>query len=169
MNLRGLHQIEGAGPAAPGQVRPHHSQARPHHNRPQLGQSRPQLDRAGRTNRCARTYHVPHLGSTAPTIPWTSLGWMKTLILCWFDQKAVVGSTSISMDPHLTVATAIKEWSWTSLNTVGASHGNWVGPVAPIGPAAPINLRVGRNRPKEPTYNRLRSNDHGRPSLCGGS
>jgi hypothetical protein len=48
-----------------------------------------------------------------------------------------------------------------SLNTVGASHGNWVG--APAA-AAPINLRARRNRPKEPTYNRLRSSDQGRPS-----
>jgi hypothetical protein len=31
------------------------------------------------------------------------------------------------------------------------------------GPAAPIHLRAGRNRPKEPTYNRLRSSDQGRP------
>jgi hypothetical protein len=31
------------------------------------------------------------------------------------------------------------------------------------GPAAPIHPRVGRNRPKEPTYNRLRSSDQGRP------
>jgi hypothetical protein len=37
-----------------------------------------------------------------------------------------------SMDPHLTATTAIKEWSWTSLNTVGASQGHWVGSAAPI-------------------------------------
>jgi hypothetical protein len=30
--------------------------------------------------------------------------------------------------------------------------------------AAPIHQRFGRNRPKEPTYNRLRRSDQGRPS-----
>jgi hypothetical protein len=51
-----------------------------------------------------------------------------------------------------------------SLHTVGASYGDLGGAPAPIGSAAPINLCVGRNRPKEPTYNRLKSNDQGRPS-----
>jgi hypothetical protein len=43
------------------------------------GQSQPHLARArlGRTNRCVRTYHMPLLGSTAPTIPQTHLGWMR--------------------------------------------------------------------------------------------
>jgi hypothetical protein len=95
MNLRGLHQSNGARPAALGQVRLHHSQVRPH-------QSRPQLARAG---------HIwPGLGSTsstgapAPIIchvfgPWHQQsheqvldGW-ETLILCRLDQKANVGST----------------------------------------------------------------------------
>jgi hypothetical protein len=43
-----------------------------------------------------------------------------------------------SMDPHLTATTAIKEWSWTSLNNVGASHNNRVGPSAPLGTATPV-------------------------------
>jgi hypothetical protein len=51
-----------------------------------------------------------------------------------------------------------------SLRTFGASHGDLGGVPAPIGPAAPINWHVGQNRPKEPTYNRLRSSDQGRPS-----
>jgi hypothetical protein len=37
------------------------------------------------------------------------------------------------------------------------------GPTAPRGPTAPIHSCVGRNRPKEPTYNYLRSSDQGRP------
>jgi hypothetical protein len=38
-----------------------------------------------------------------------------------------------------------------------------VGPAAPRGPAAPPNRHTWRNRPKEPTLNRLRSSDQKRP------
>jgi hypothetical protein len=91
MNHRGVHQSNGAGSAAPGQVRPQLSQVRPHHGRPQLarvgrsqaraGRSRPHLARArpGRTSRCTRTYQMPRLSSTAPTIPRTSLGWTRNV------------------------------------------------------------------------------------------
>jgi hypothetical protein len=36
-------------------------------------------------------------------------------------------------------------------------------PAAPRGPVTPIHPRVGRNRSKEPTFNRLRSSNQGRP------
>jgi hypothetical protein len=96
MKLRGMHQSNGAGPAAPSQVRPHYN--------------RPQLARAGHT--------WPGLGSAAPTgapVPLCALapiichilgprhqqsheqvldGW-ETMILCRLDQKAKVGSTWI--------------------------------------------------------------------------
>jgi hypothetical protein len=36
-----------------------------------------------------------------------------------------------------------------SLHIVGASHDDLRGAPAPIGPAAPINWRVGQNQPKE--------------------
>jgi hypothetical protein len=75
MNLRGLHHNNGAGSAAPqpGPVAPQLGSAAPMptaagHSRPHLARARP-----GRTNMCARAYHMPCLGSTAPTIPRTSL------------------------------------------------------------------------------------------------
>jgi hypothetical protein len=40
-------------------------------------------------------------------------------------------------------------------------HGR--GPIALRGPDGPIDPRAGRNRPKEPTYNHLRSSDQGHP------
>jgi hypothetical protein len=51
-----------------------------------------------------------------------------------------------------------------SLHTVSASHGDLGGASALIGPAAHINWRAGRNRPKVPTHYRLRSSDQGHPS-----
>jgi hypothetical protein len=39
-----------------------------------------------------------------------------------------------------------------------------IGPAAPRGPTAPPNRHTGRNRPKAPTLNRLRSSDQRCPS-----
>jgi hypothetical protein len=121
MNHRGVHQSNGAGPTTPGQVWPHlarsgsttarsgrslarlgrtrasRSWPEPAAAKPEpsaAGHSRPQLARArpGRTSRCARTYQMPRLGSTAPTIPRTSLGWTRNVDSCRLDQKAKIVS-----------------------------------------------------------------------------
>jgi hypothetical protein len=111
MNHRGVHQINGAGPAAPGQVRPHHSQvrlqlsqARLHHGRPQLAAARPEPATAGHT--WPGLGPAAPLGAPAPTKCHISgprhqqshkqvLDGRETLILCRLDQKATIGSTWI--------------------------------------------------------------------------
>jgi hypothetical protein len=52
------------------------------HSRPHLPSARP-----GSTNRCTHTYHMPRLGSTAPTHPRTSLGWMRNVDYMSFGSK----------------------------------------------------------------------------------
>jgi hypothetical protein len=110
MNHRGVHQSNSAGPAAPGQVRTHHSQARsqpsqarPHQSRPQQA-SRPQLATAGHT--WPGLGPAAPLGAPAPIKCHVSgprhqqsheqvLDGRETSILCRLDQKAKVASTWI--------------------------------------------------------------------------
>jgi hypothetical protein len=54
----------------PAAARP--EQAAAGHSWPHLARARPD-----RTSRCAHTYQMPRLGSTAPTIPRISLGWTR--------------------------------------------------------------------------------------------
>jgi hypothetical protein len=145
------------GPAA-------HSQARPHH-------IRPQVDRVG--------HSWPGLGSTAPigtpapTIchvsgprhqqshKHTLDGW-DTPVNGRFGQKAKFGSTWIDVptlnhhNRHSEAILDIPERRWCITRHRG-------GLASPRGPAAPIHPRAGRNRPKERTYNCVRSSDQGRP------
>jgi hypothetical protein len=102
MNHRAVHQSNDAGPAAPSQVRPHHSQVQS-----QLSQARqhhgwPQLATAGHT--CPGLGLTAPLGAPAPTKCHVSgprhqqsheqvLDGRETLILCRLNQKATIGST----------------------------------------------------------------------------
>jgi hypothetical protein len=135
------------------------------HSHARLHQGRPQLAKAGRS--------WPGLGSAAPTgapapTIWHVLGprhqqshkhtldgW-DTPVNGQFDQKAKVGSTCIdgpTLNHHNCHSEAIL--GVPERRRCITRHGG--------GPAAPIHVCFGRNWPKEPTYNRLRSSDQGRP------
>jgi hypothetical protein len=141
-----------------------HSQARPQHNRPHLARIGRSWPRVGST---APIGAPVHLGALAPTICQVSSprhqqshkhtldGW-DTPVNGWFDQKAKVGSTWIN-------GPTLNRHNHHSEATLGFPEDRRCITRQAGGPTAPIHLRAGWNRPKEPTYNRLRSSDQGHP------
>jgi hypothetical protein len=126
--------------------------------------------KCGRPCRCSRPCQVrpalPHgsclvqCTSSPPSTTWMNEIHQGNVGLIKWRRLGSLGSMGPLVWPfnhhnrHSKAILGIPERRWFITR-----HGG--GPAAPRGPAAPPNRRAGRNRPKEPTFNRLRSCDQG--------
>jgi hypothetical protein len=111
-------------------------------------------------SRCGRACPVAHHWSNTPPLPRAQLGRTRstkeTVGLIEWMRVGSVGSMGPLVRP-------INHHNHHSKAILGVPEGRRFISRHGVGPAAPPNRQTEKNRPKEPTLNRLRSSDQERP------